>query len=452
MTPVGHGGSEDPPVSAYHEALLRLVGSSVPGMRLGLDSTRALLLNLGDPQLGLPGVLVGGTNGKGSVCAMVAEMALAAGHRVVLLTKPHLTSYRERIRLRGVPIEEEFFAEVAHAVSDAADSLSRSHGFRPTHHELLTAMGFLAARRWGAEVVVCEVGLGGRLDATNVWDGGIAVICSVALDHQKQLGNTIAAIATEKAAIIKRGDLAVAGVPEEALAPVLAAAKRAPARLWLRGREIKLRDDPQEGLLVETPRALHHGLEVGLRGSFQQENAALAAAAVDGLQELGLAISEDAVHQGLSQVDLPGRMQRIEGPHQALVIVDAAHNPAAVGAVLPLLQGEASRRPAVLLFGSMTDHDHQGMLSLLERVPFGAAVFTRSGSARAAPTAELRQHWSGQAEVVEPVAPALERAKETAGAEGVVLALGSMYLIGEVMAQLGVGVTPDPAVPFPALW
>ncbi|MGH7705282.1 MAG: bifunctional folylpolyglutamate synthase/dihydrofolate synthase, partial [Candidatus Dormibacteria bacterium] len=192
------------PSPAYGAALARLVGSSSPGMRLGLESTRHLMSLLGDPQVALRGVLVAGTNGKGSVSAMTAEMALRAGHQVALLTKPHLTSYRERFRLGGEPIDEALFAEVAAEVCDAADAMAADQS-RPTHHELLTGMGFLAAQRWGAEVVVCEVGLGGRLDATNVWDGGIKVLTSISLDHQAQLGNTVLEIAREKSAVIKPG-------------------------------------------------------------------------------------------------------------------------------------------------------------------------------------------------------------------------------------------------------
>ncbi|MGC2192933.1 MAG: cyanophycin synthetase [Candidatus Dormiibacterota bacterium] len=430
---------------------MRLVGSSAPGMRLGLESTRGLLARLGDPQLGLRGVLVAGTNGKGSVCAIAAEIAQRAGFRVALLTKPHLTSYRERIRLNGTPIDDLFFAEITDAVSDAASEMAPTEG-RPTHHELLTAMGFLAARRWSAELVVCEVGLGGRLDATNVWDGGIAAVTSVALDHQALLGDTVREIAAEKAAIIKPGDLVVSGVSPTALPAVEAATARASARLWQLGQDVTLVPASSEdgSFTISTPAAVRRGLRLGLSGSFQLENAALAVAIADCMVESHFPIPEAAIRAGLAEVRWPGRMETIgSGPE---VLIDAAHNPAAVEAILPEIRHRMSERFVVLLFGAMEDHDYRGMLQLLATLGVQATVFTRSNSARAASGAALTANWPGQFEVVEPVSEALVRARRLAGPEGVVVSLGSIYVIGEVMSALGVGVPPDPEIPFPPLW
>jgi dihydrofolate synthase/folylpolyglutamate synthase len=420
-------------------------------MRLGLDSIGGLLTRLGDPQLGLRGVLVAGTNGKGSVCALVAEIAERAGIRVALLTKPHLTSYRERIRLNGAPIEERFFEEITGAVSEVAAQMAAAEG-RPTHHELLTAMGFLAARRWSAELVICEVGLGGRLDATNVWDGGISALTSVALDHQALLGDTVPEIAAEKAAIIKPGNLVVSGVPSAALPAVEAAAAAASARLWQLGREITL--DPAanagQSFQVNTPVADRGGLQLGLSGSFQVDNAALAVALADCLVESGFPIPEGAIRAGLAEVRWPGRLETLgSGPE---VLIDAAHNPAAVEAVLPEIHRRLSQRNGVLLFGAMEDHDHEGMLQLLGQVGFRATVFTRSNSARAAPGSAFTATWRAQFEVVEPVEKALDRARALAGPDGLVVSLGSIYVIGEVMSALGVGIPPDPEIPFPPLW
>ncbi|MGA7362196.1 MAG: cyanophycin synthetase [Candidatus Dormiibacterota bacterium] len=444
-------GQSESAADSYREALLRLVGASSPGMRLGLDSTRQLLARLGDPQLGLRGVLVAGTNGKGSVCAIVAEIAQRAGIRVALLTKPHLTSYRERIRLNGEPIEKALFEEVAEAVSGAAEKMALDEG-RPTHHELLTAMGFLAAYHWSAQLVVCEVGLGGRLDATNVWDGGLAALTSVALDHQAQLGNTIPEIAQEKAAIIKPGNLVVSGVPAAALPAVEAASAGTNARLWQLGREIHVQRAPQgnQQLVIRTPRAVRDELDLGLSGSFQVENAALAVGIVDSLVQLGYAIPEIAISSGLAGVHWAGRMETVSTEPE--VLIDAAHNPAAVEAVLPEIRRQLSNRRGVLLFGSMEDHDHQGMLELLRTVGFQAAVFSRARSTRAVSSAVLAAGWPTPFELGEPVSQALVRARALAGPEGLVVSLGSIYVIGEVMSSLGVGTPPDPEIPFPPLW
>ncbi|HEY6537496.1 MAG TPA: Mur ligase family protein [Candidatus Dormibacteraeota bacterium] len=438
------------PGIAYRDALLRLVQASTPGMRLGLESTRQLLAQLDNPEVGLPGVLVAGTNGKGSVCALVAAMASRAGVRVALLTKPHLTSYRERIQLGGRPIDERLFTQIATAVSDAADRMALAGG-RPTHHELLTAMGFLAARQGNAELVVCEVGLGGRLDATNVWDGGVAALTSIALDHQAQLGNTVAAIAQEKAAIIKPGNLVVAAVPDEALAAVERAARAAPARLWKLGQEIRVSPSSgAKGFRVETPATVRDHLEVGLEGAFQVGNAAVAVAIADCLGELGFPLPDEAVREGLARASWAGRLQTLGEPPWCLI--DAAHNPAAVEAVIPEIHRVGAGRPVVLLFGAMEDHDHRGMLELLAQVDFSATVLTRAGSARAAAPSLLAQNWNGPCEKVEAVDEALGRARHLAGPTGLVVALGSIYVIGEVMAALGIGVPPDPNIPFPPLW
>lgn len=420
-------------------------------MRLGLDTTQALLARLGDPQVGAPGALVAGTNGKGSVCAILAEIAERSGLRVALLTKPHLTSYRERIRLNGDPIDEATFVAIADAVVAAAGSLGPGEG-RPTHHELLTAMGFLAARRWGADLVVCEVGLGGRLDATNVWNGGLAVLTSVSLDHQALLGNTVPEIAVEKAAIIKTGNLVVSGVPGAGLPAVEAATAAASGRLWQLGREIVLQADsaPDRSFGVTTPAAGRERLRVGLEGRFQLDNAALSVAAADCLGALGLPLSEAAIRRGLAEVRWPGRLQSLSSAPE--VLVDAAHNPAAVEAVLPELAVRLAGRTGVLLFGAMEDHDHRGMLRLLAEIGFSSALFTRPNSARAAAPAALQASWSGASQVIEPVPTALARAQELTGISGLVVSLGSIYVIGEVMAALGVGVPPDPDIPFPPLW
>lgn len=451
MPGVGSTALSPEPEGPYREALLRMVGSSAPGMRLGLEKTRSLLALLGEPQLGMPGVLVAGTNGKGSVCAIAAEIAQRAGLRVALLTKPHLTSYRERIRLGGGPIDERYFAEIADIACDAADEMA-TQGGRPSHHELLTGMGFLAARRWGADLVVCEVGLGGRLDATNVWDGGIAVVTSIGLDHQAQLGNTIAEIAVEKAAIIKPGNLVVSGVTGSALPPVEAAAAASTAQLWRLGREISVDADSSSGssFSVRTPAQCRENLDLGLEGWFQVNNAALAVAAADCLVQIGFPVTEEAIRSGLAEVRWPGRMDTVSSEPD--VLVDAAHNPAAVEVVLPEIRKLLTSRAGVLLFGSMIDHDYQGMLKVLAELDLAAAVFTRSKSARSASPASLASAWPGPAEVVEPVPQALARAQKLAGDSGLVVSLGSIYVIGEVMSSLGVGEPPDPEIPFPPLW
>ena len=266
----------------YHAAVRALGERGRFGIHLGLGRTRAILRALGNPERDLRGALVAGTNGKGSVLALAASAVRAAGIRVGETPKPHLVSYRERLQVDGRPIPPADFARLVAEVLPVADRVARRHG-DPTEFEILTAIVF----RWFAEqrpaVALVEVGLGGRLDATHAWDGGVAVVTNVDLDHMDRLGPTVEAIAREKAAIIVRGDRAVTGATGAALDVVRRRARRvgvplveaAPARLvgWDR-----------DGILVELPRLGPAPVRVGLRGRHQAANVAVADALLDGLE------------------------------------------------------------------------------------------------------------------------------------------------------------------------
>ncbi len=436
----------------YQEALTLLQRESRPGMVLGLERIRALCTVLREPQEGRLGVLVAGTNGKGSVCAMVDAMARAAGHRTVLLTKPHLSSYRERIRVEGVPVSADRFAELAATCLEAAERVPAAVG-RPTHHELLTAMGLLAARDADAEVLVCEVGLGGRLDATNVYDGGIAAITAVSLDHQAQLGPTPELICREKAAIVKSGNTLVTGV-DPALWPIVGEAAAArDATVWALGRELRLAAVGDEGpsgvrCHLRTPARDLPGLRIGLTGRFQADNAAVAVGVADALGARGRPVDDAAVRAGLAAVRWPGRLDL--QPGRPPVLIDGGHNPGAMAAILPSLERFAAERRTVLVFGAMVDKDHAAMLAQLARLPVAAAVFTAADSSRAADPGTVAAPWPGPCEVRAGVARALERARVLAGPDGGVLVCGSVYVAGEALSALGAGPAPDPVVTAPA--
>ena len=210
---------------SYAGALQAIAERGRFGIRLGLGRTRALLAGLGDPQLTLRGALVAGTNGKGSVLALAGSALRVAGYRVGLTPKPHLITYRERLEIDGRPIAPEAFAALVAEILPIADRVGRRLG-PPTEFELLTAALFLWFRREHVDLALVEVGLGGRLDATHAWDGGVAVITNVDLDHMAELGPTVAAIAREKAAIIGRGDVAVTGATGETRAIIARRARR----------------------------------------------------------------------------------------------------------------------------------------------------------------------------------------------------------------------------------
>ena len=425
----------------YAAALAALQSLEGRGMRLGLDRTTALLNALGNPHRGLRGALVAGTNGKGSVCALVESMARAAGLRTVMLTKPHLLSWCERIAVDGVPIPQQRFADLVATVLAAAATLEGDLAL-PTVFEVLTAAGLLAARQAEPDVLVCEVGLGGRLDSTNVVDLGVAVVTGIALDHRQQLGDDIAGIAAEKAGILKTGNDVVTAATGVALEVIRATAERVGTRpVTAVGTELPWRGEVRGrgGVAVDLEEPPVH-LESPLIGRFQERNLAVAAYVARALRGRGTLIPEAAIVAGARTVRWPGRMQWIDG--RPALLVDGCHNAEAVGAMVEAAAPLCSGTHAVMLFGAMADKDTSAMLDALR--PFGGEmVFTQPAGSRAASARDLAAAWGRGARVTATVAEGVAVARELAGAEGVVVAGGSLYLAGEVLEVAG-GVTGDP--------
>src|SRR5256712_1076607 len=282
-------------------------------MKLGTERTRAILDRLGAPDRELRGALIAGTNGKGSTGACLTSILRAAGHGVGFMPKPHLVSYTERIELNGSPIREGDFVATLEALMPTLDEVASEMG-PATEFEMLTAMAiaYLAPR---IEVLVCEVGLGGRLDATNALDLGVALITNVDLDHQKYLGTTIGEIAREKAAIIKQGNRVVTGCEGEALQIVEARAVAEVAPVWRLGREIRVNAESMgwDGhvLTVSGPGFEHRDLRLHLLGEFQPHNAALAVAAAHLIDD----VRDEAGRGGVGATRWPGRLEVLgQGP------------------------------------------------------------------------------------------------------------------------------------------
>ncbi|MFH1475676.1 MAG: Mur ligase family protein, partial [Chloroflexota bacterium] len=295
----------------YADAVAALQARGRFGIRLGLGRTRALLRELGNPELGIRGALVGGTNGKGSVVALVSSCLAAAGRRAGDTPKPHLVTYRERLRVAGRPIGPEPFADLVREVLPAADRVARRHG-PPTEFELVTALAFTWFAGEAVDLAIVEVGLGGRLDATHAWDGGVAAITNVDLDHTEWLGPTVAAIAREKAAIILRGDRAVAGVAGEALAIVRRRARRVGVSL-VEVTPAHVRAMDRDGLVVDLPGLA--GTRVGLLGRHQAANVAVADAVLDALGAAGFAVVSPAARRaGYAAARWPGRLELVALP------------------------------------------------------------------------------------------------------------------------------------------
>lgn len=439
------------PATEYHEALAALAARGRFGIRLGLGRTRALLAALGDPQLGLRGALVAGTNGKGSVLALAGSALRAAGLRVGETPKPHLVSYRERVQIDGHPISVADFTRHVSAVLAVADRVARRHG-EPTEFELLTAVVFRHFAEAGIDVALVEVGLGGRLDATHAWDGGVAAVTNVALDHMDRLGSTIAEIAREKAAIIERGDQAVTGADGEALAIIRRRARRVGAPLTEVSPAPIVGWD-RDGLTVELERL--GATRVGLRGRHQAANVAVADALLDALDEAGIASADDgARRRGYRIATWPGRLELLTVGGRE-ILLDGAHNPAGAAALaqaLDDLRPHLSGGPLTLVMAAMADKDVDGIIDALTGSSslLGATVVaTTLDAPRAMPADELADRWRARApRVADVVAIADPMAAVTSARAhgGPTVVAGSLYLVGLVRGEL----VDDPELRDPA--
>jgi len=416
----------------YAEALAYISRIGRFGMKLGTERTRAILDRLGSPDRGLTGALIAGTNGKGSTAACLASILQAAGHVVGFMPKPHLVSYTERIQINGTPIPERDFVQTLEDLEPTLDAIADEMG-RATEFEMLTAMAlaYLAPR---VDRLVCEVGLGGRLDATNALDLGVAVITNVDLDHQKYLGDTIEAIANEKAAIIKPGNRVVTGCEGAALAIVEDYTRKAGAALWRLGAEIEMESTSRgwDGHIVSVagPGFEHERLALPLVGDYQPANAALAVATAHALDE----VTDDAVRRGLAQTTWPGRLQLIAT--RPRVVLDGGHNPAAMTKSGVSLRRLIGSERLVTVFSMLSERDPATLLAALQTLRPDRVVFTEATSAggHSVPALELAAMFGHDAEAVLPPDAALDRAKELAGPDGNVLVCGSLYLVGEILA------------------
>jgi dihydrofolate synthase/folylpolyglutamate synthase len=422
---------------SYREALDYLVMTGSRGIKEGLERTQALLEHLDHPEAGLRGVLVAGTNGKGSTCALIESACRAAGLRTTMLVKPHLRSYRERIVLDGSSISATAFAALVEEVRPVVERVEPIAG-APTQFEILTALGVLAAARHRPDVLVCEVGMGGRLDSTNVLDLGVAAITSIALDHRQVLGDTIAAIAAEKAAIIKPDNDVVTATRGDALTVVRERARDVGARRVLAiddGIAASHRSLGREGVEVSVRvGGIDTTARVPLVGAFQGDNAAVAAAGCAALQARGIGIDSDAVRRGFAGVFWPGRLQWL--PLDPPLLLDGAHNPAAIEAVVPAVRELCGDRRVVTLFGAMADKDIAEMLGALRPLAT-VPVFTQAGTPRAAPATELARQWGSDARAISSLPDALEAARMLADGDGVIFVCGSIYLVGDVLRLIG---------------
>jgi dihydrofolate synthase/folylpolyglutamate synthase len=400
-----------------------LSGLQPLAMRFGLERMERALDALGHPERRYAVLHVGGTNGKGSTCAMASAALAEAGHPVGLYTSPHLVRFNERIAVRGAPIDDAALAAAVAEVREACPWHDDGGGEdRLTYFEFATLAGLVHFARAGVDVAVVEVGLGGRFDATNAIRPRVTAIARINLDHTQLLGDTVEQIAFEKAGIFKAGVPAVvhAHQPPGALETLRSEALR-------RGAPFAVAEPDWRG-------------PVALRGPHQRGNAALAAAALRALAREGVALGEEAISRGIATARWPGRLEEIGG-----VLLDGAHNPdgaAALAAALPVLH---PGRPVELVFGVLADKDHGGMLRAL--APAARRLHLVSPAtprARAAGTLlDCARALGAEADVHSGLADALDCARRAAaGGGGLVCVAGSLYLVGEARVLLGAPADP----------
>jgi len=437
---------------------LLTVGQELRGVKFDLANVSHLLEALGHPQRGWKSVHIAGTNGKGSVAAMMEAVLRTAGYRTGLYTSPHLVRVNERIRVAGEEISDADFASVCGDVLALVERLlaERALPGHPSFFECLTATAFEHFRRAGCDIAVLETGMGGRLDATNVVRPLVSIITPVDFDHEAYLGHSLGQIAFEKAGIIKeRGVVIAAPQRPEAAAVIEQVARERGARLVVatevQGPRSKVPGHQPADLGLWT---LDLGpLRVALPGRHQVENARLVALAVEQLRELGLRIGDEALRQGLAGVRWPGRLEWVQG--RPRLLLDGAHNPAGARALRAYLeefrisdvgfrisnadkegnpQSDIRNPKLVLLFGAMRDKAVAEMADLLFPLA-GAVVLTRPPQKRAATTqvlAQLTAHLNRRIIECEDPGAALAKARELAGPDGTVVVTGSLYLVGAV--------------------
>jgi len=404
------------------------------GVKAGLDHTRVLARRLGDPQGRFPAVLVAGTNGKGSTCAVLDGALRAAGLRTGFYSSPHLVDVRERVRVAGEKVSREAFAAALSRVREGAEAAQAAGELEgpPTFFEALTLAAFDLFGGAGLDLAVIEVGLGGRLDCTNILEPRLTVVTSIALDHQEYLGEGVESIAREKAGIFRAGVPALCGATEPAARAVLEAeAARAGARFLPMEACVVTRRPGAWSLAC--PEGTLDLPEPSLAGEHQYANAALAARAGLLLRGMGWALPEDALAAGVAEARWPGRLQRVLQAPQTWL--DGAHNPDGCLALARFV--ERLPRPRMLVFTCMRDKDPGPMAAALFPA-FDRVWLTGLPMARCAEPSLLSRRCGFPGASVEPdAAEAVLNARAAAGPDGTVVAAGSLYLVGHLLARFG---------------
>ncbi|HTU27034.1 MAG TPA: folylpolyglutamate synthase/dihydrofolate synthase family protein [Pirellulales bacterium] len=429
----------------------RMLSTAYGERDLKLERMHELAARLGHPEQAMKIVHIAGTKGKGSTAAMTAAMLSAAGYRTGLYTSPHLARLEERMTVDGQQCTPDEMVALVGRVAGAVAEMDRSAGgseLGPTYFEIVTALALLHFARRQVDVAVLEVGLGGRLDSTNICRPLVSVITSISFDHTRQLGNTLSAIAGEKAGIIKPGAAVVSGVlTDEPREVVVAAAARHGCRLVQLDRDFSYEyhtlgplDEDGARPTIDFEYRLggetlaYRGLELRLIGRHQGANAALALAVMVELAGAGFDVPDAALRRGLKTVEWPARLEILS--RRPLVLVDAAHNVASIEAFLQTLEQSFSARPRTLIFATTCDKDVRGMLALLlgrfERILFTRYQNNPRGLAAADLAALAAELGHPNCEVAADPQAAWEAARRSTPAGGMIAITGSFFIAAEL--------------------
>ncbi len=407
-----------------------LEGLKQKGIHLDLGPISRLLSRLGNPQNEYSTILIGGTNGKGSTAAILSSILAKEGMKVGLYTSPHLCDFRERIRLNDQMIPENTLCSLI-------DQIREEIREDVTYFEFATALAFLYFARSEVDMGIIEVGMGGRLDATNLASPKLSIITNISMEHQKYLGNDLKSIAGEKGGIIKAGGVCVTAARGHKIIDTLEEiCRQRESVLYRIGRDMKIRRSGKEIFSYYGINKRYRGLSLSLVGRHQVENAALALAAVDVLSAKDRDIDDGSVVEGLRDVRWEGRLEVISRDPQ--IVLDGAHNPAGISSLCNALMEDFSCRRLIVVFGALSDKDHTGMLKRL--LPLAdILILTRPKEERAAPSQDLLSVAAphhGHIEVVDDPGDALARARLLAGVDDLVCVTGSLYLVGEIKKHL----------------
>jgi len=411
-------------------------------IRLGLERIEELLHRCGDPHERLKSIVVAGTNGKGSVTAMLSNILKTEGYKVGTYISPHLCNIRERIMINGQWIEEEAFLEVGKMILEEAKQMYDS----PSFYEILTAMAFLYFSKRNIDIAVLEIGLGGRLDAVNVVHPIQSIITTIDLDHENYLGNTIQSIAREKAGIIKEGTVVILGEEKEEAVKVIediSLENRAP--LYRKGRDFDFnvkKFSLEESIMdFRDNKTYLQDVKLGLKGEYQFLNTSVALEASLLLNDLGIKLSEKSIRDGIKSARWRGRFETFE-LEDKVVILDCAHNPHGIRALVSSLEKLFKGKKICFVFGVMRDKNYIEMLRELSKIASRLILTTIKENDRALPVDVLleatKEIMKGENIPIRGIESPLTALREgISSSEDVVCFCGSLYLIGKILEENG---------------